>query len=120
MITMRMTRKKDLHITNFKSQLLDTRANHRHRSLETRIDQDMPLLRCDEIRRQSPRTHIIKIVRDPMRRKWLMPVTLPLSSKTTPPNPQQHHRTRKIHGYSLSPQLPTESSDCAKCRFRVR
>jgi hypothetical protein len=68
-IGMGVAGQQDLDVAHLEAERLDRRTNQRNGFLEAAVDQDVPVVRRDQIRRQRLRADVIHIADDSMRRK---------------------------------------------------
>src|SRR6185437_719731 len=64
MVKVRMADQQDLYIAKLEAEFLHTSPNSRHRLVQSSVDQNVPLLRCDEINPQALASHEINISND--------------------------------------------------------
>ena len=71
-----MAREQNLDVREPEAQPFDVCANDGNGPFETRIDQDVAVGGCDQVRGKPLGTDVVKIIGDAVRWKGFIPITL--------------------------------------------
>jgi hypothetical protein len=73
---MSMAREQNLDVREPEAQPFDVCANDGNGPFETRIDQDVAVGGCHQITREPFGPDVVEMVRNAMRREWVIPIAL--------------------------------------------